>query len=140
MSYSGLSNVALKLPGENIFPSPMEVVSLTCCHLPAAFVNTSVTLTSHTATLKVPRDCKFRVTFVEEEELVCPRAVLEGDDVGRAGAVDAHRSGDLVAAGDSRQLVAGPDTEDGSDGEVGVDNAGTVKGIERNAETTCGIG
>ena len=71
---------------------------------------------------------------------MCPGAVLEGDNVGRAGAVDAHRSGDLVAAGDARQLVAGPDTEDGSDGEVRVDNAGTVKGIERDAEATCGIG
>lgn len=81
-------------------------------------------------------DCTFRVTFVKEEELVCPRAVLEGDNVGRARAVDAHRSGDLVAAGDSCKLVAGPDAEDGSDREVRVDNAGTVKGIECNAETT----
>lgn len=67
---------------------------------------------------------------------MCPRAVLEGDNVGRARAVDAHRSGDLVAAGDSCKLVAGPDAEDGSDREVRVDNAGTVKGIECNAETT----
>ena len=68
---------------------------------------------------------------------MCPGAVLEGDNVSRARAVDAHRGSDLVAAGDASQLVAGPDSEDGSDGEVRVNNAGAVEGIECNAETTC---
>lgn len=68
---------------------------------------------------------------------MCPRAVLEGDNVSGARAVDAHRGRDLVAASDASQLVAGPDSEDGSNGEVRVNNAGTVKGIECYAETTC---
>jgi hypothetical protein len=45
----------------------------------------------------------------------------------------------LVATGDARQLVARPDTEDGSHGEVGVHDAGTVEGIERDTESACGI-
>lgn len=32
--YSGLSNVALKFPGEKSFPSLISVVSFTCCHFP----------------------------------------------------------------------------------------------------------
>lgn len=68
---------------------------------------------------------------------MCPRAVLEGDNVSGARAVDAHRGSDLIAAGDASQLVAGPDSEDGPDGEVRVNNAGAIEGIECNAETTC---
>lgn len=40
----------------------------------------------------------------------------------------------LVAAGDTGELVAGPDAEDGADGEVGVDDGGAVQGVEGNAE------
>ena len=66
-----------------------------------------------------------------------PRAVLEGNNESGARAVDAHGSSNLVTAGDARQLIAGPDTEDGSDGEVGVHNAGTIKGVERHTESAC---
>jgi hypothetical protein len=65
--------------------------------------------------------------------------IKSGNDVCRARAVDAHRSSDLVASGDSCQLVARPDTEDGTDGEVRVNNAGTVKGVECDTETTYGM-
>lgn len=43
-------------------------------------------------------------------------------------------SQDLVAAGDAGELVAGPDAEDGADGEVGVHDGGTVQGVECDAE------
>lgn len=68
---------------------------------------------------------------------MCPRAVLEGNDERGARAIDAHGGSNLVSTGDARQLVAGPDAEDGSHGEVGVHDAGTIKGVERHTESAC---
>lgn len=76
-------------------------------------------------------------TFVKKKEFMSSRAVLEGHYESGARAVDSHGSSNLVSTGDARQLVTGPNTKDGSHSEVCVDNAGTVKGIERNTETAC---
>lgn len=75
------------------------------------------------------------LTVVHEEELVGAREALDGDDVGGAWAIDTHGRCGLVAAIDASELVSGPDTEDGADGEVGVDDAGAIKGVESDAES-----
>ena len=63
--------------------------------------------------------------------------ILESEDVGASGAVDAHGSGDLVLTFDAGEGFAGPDAEDGAHCEVGVHDARPVKWIERHAESPC---
>lgn len=48
--------------------------------------------------------------------------------------VCSHAAPHLVAAGDAGQLVTGPHTQDGADGEVGVNNGGAVQGVEGDGE------
>jgi hypothetical protein len=94
----------------------------------------TITLSAHGSSTS-----ELKRTFVKEEEFMCSGAVLEGNNESGARAVDSHGSSNLVATGDARQLVAGPDTEDGSHGEVGVDDARTVEGVERDTESACEI-
>ena len=63
---------------------------------------------------------------VDEEELLRALRRVDGERDGGAGAVRGDPRGGELAAGDAREAGAGPDAEDGADGEVGVDDGGAV--------------
>jgi len=75
------------------------------------------------------------LAIVLQEELVASRGVLESKAEHGTRSVNSHSGGSLVAPGDSRQLVTRPDSEDGSDREVGVDDGRSVQRVERHAES-----
>jgi hypothetical protein len=68
---------------------------------------------------------------------VAAGGVLQCQNVGGSGSIDTHGSCYLVTTSDTGELISGPHTEDGTDCEVGVDNAGPIERIECNAESTC---
>ncbi len=63
-------------------------------------------------------------------------SISESNAEDGTGSVDAHTSSSLLATSNVGQVITGPDTEDGSDGEVGVDDGRTIKRIESNGEST----
>ena len=52
------------------------------------------------------------------------------------GSVDTHTGSSLLATSDVGQVVTGPDSENGTDGEIGVNDGRTIKRIESDGEST----
>jgi hypothetical protein len=59
------------------------------------------------------------LAVILEQELMASWGILEGNNKHGTWTVDSHTSSSLVTSGDSSQLVSRPDSEDGSDREVG---------------------
>ena len=57
----------------------------------------------------------------------CRQGAVAAEGGGRGGSY-------LVASSDTNQLVSRPDSKDGSHGEVGVHNGGTVQGVKSHTE------
>lgn len=75
------------------------------------------------------------LSIIHEEELKGARIALDGNHIDGTRAIDTHTSSSLVATSDANQLVTRPDSKDGADGKVGVDNGGSVKRVKGNRET-----
>ena len=75
------------------------------------------------------------LAVILEQELMASWGILEGNNKHGTWTVDSHTSSSLVTSGDSSQLVSWPDSEDGSDREVGVDNGGSIQWIKCDGES-----
>lgn len=132
LAYSGLSEVALKLPGENILPSPIEVVSFTCCHFPSRKnCQVSEIDRKNSITGSVIQ------TFIKQEELMCSWDVLEGKNISGSRPENPHGCSHLLGSSHSSELVTRPYSKDCANCEVCVHNAGTIKWIKCNTEPSC---
>jgi hypothetical protein len=74
------------------------------------------------------------LSIVLKQELVASWSVLKGNAEYCPWSIDSHTRGSLVASGDSGELVTWPDSEDSSDGEVGINDRRSIERIEGDTE------